>query len=108
MTKNRRYEAHFDALNDARIAEAAARGREPGTLPMQAYGPRALHWPQRGGQRPVWAWINWREGPATRIPATAVGWNDRVVIVEWWDDTGGQRSVAVWRTAVTHRTPHKR
>lgn len=85
IVKNGFGSVRLDALNDARIAEAAARGREPGTLPMQAYGPNPIHWAPHGTQQSVWAWINWREGPATRIPATAVGWNDRVVVVEWWD-----------------------
>ena len=38
--------------------------------------------------------------PATRIPAVAAGWNERVVVVEW-EAPGGRRSVVVWRNAVT-------
>lgn len=82
MTKNRRYEAHYDALNDQRIAEAATRP-EPCTLPQQAYGPSPIEWAPRRQAPTVWAWISWKDGPATRIPAVAAGWNDRVVIVEW-------------------------
>lgn len=33
MTKNRRYEAHYDTLNDARIREAT-QARQPCTLPQ--------------------------------------------------------------------------
>lgn len=101
MTKNRRYEAHYDHLNDMRIEEAAAR-LTPCTLPMQAFGRNPLEWAS-GSKPPVWAWIIWSDGPASRIPAYAAGWNDRVVCVEW-EAAGGRRSVMVWRTAVTRRT----
>ena len=100
ITKNRRYEAHYDKLNDQRILDAAA-GVAPCTLPQQAYGPNPIVWAS-GSKPPVWAWIIWKEGPATRIPAVAAGHNDRVVIVEW-EAIGGLRSVVVWRNAVTHR-----
>ena len=100
MTKNRRYEAHYDALNDQRILQATA-GQVPCTLPTRAYGPQPIEW-ARGVQPPVWAWISWQEGPATRIPAVAAGWNERVVVVEW-EAPGGRRSVVVWRNAVTRR-----
>jgi len=59
---------------------------------------------QRGRAPDVWAWIIWRDAPATKIPAVAAGWNDRVVIVEW-EAPGGRRSVVVWRNAVTRRPP---
>lgn len=100
ITKNRRYEAHYDKLNDQRILDAAA-GPAPCTLPQQAYGPNPIAWAS-GTKPPVWAWITWRDGPATKIPAVAAGHNDRVVIVEW-EATGGLRSVVVWRNAVTQR-----
>ena len=100
MTKNKRYEAHFNALNDARILQATAQ-LAPCTLPQQAYGPEPIEW-QRGRAPGVWAWITWRDAPATKIPAVAGGWNDRVVVVAW-EATGGRRSVAVWRNAVTRR-----
>lgn len=100
LTKNRRYEAHYDSLNDARIMESA-NVRAATTLPQQAFGPQPFEWAHRG--EPVWAWISWAEGPATRIPATATGWNDRVVCVEW-EAHGGRRSVIVWRNAVTRRS----
>ena len=98
VTKNRRYEAHYDALNDRRIAEAEQR---PCTLPSSAYGPQPIEWADRS--RPaVWAWITWPHKIAERVPAFATGWNDRVVIVEWETDTG-TRSTVVWRNAVTRR-----
>lgn len=100
MTKNRRYEAYYDALGDARIMESA-NVRAATTLPQQAFGPQPFEWTNRG--EPVWAWISWAAGPATRIPATATGWNDRVVCVEW-EAHGGRRSVIVWRNAVSRRT----
>ncbi|WP_439593871.1 hypothetical protein [Microbacterium sp.] len=99
MTKNRRYEAHYDRLNDAKIAQAAAAGRLV-TLPQQAYGPEPIRWSKE--KPPVWAWVSWSDGPATRIEAFAAGWNDRVVIVEW-EAQGGRRDTVVWRNAVTRR-----
>jgi hypothetical protein len=101
VTKNRRYEAHYDHLNDQRIAQVAAQSA-PTTLPQQAYGPDPIAWAPRDQQPPVWAWISWRDAPATRIPAVAAAWNDRVVIVEW-EQAGGRRSVVVWRNAVNRR-----
>ncbi|MFE1663418.1 hypothetical protein [Microbacterium sp. P02] len=98
MTKNKRYEARYDELNDQRIADATPR---PCTLPAAAYGPHELQWAERS-LPPVWAWITWPYGPATRIPAYAKGWNDRVVIVEWNTNTG-TRDTVVWRNAVTTR-----
>lgn len=98
MTKNRRYEAHYDALNDQRRADSTDR---PATLPVQAYGPNPIEWPER---RPtVWAWVQWAERPAERVAAVAKGWNDRVVIVEWYGPTGARETV-VWRNAVTRRS----
>lgn len=80
MTKDKRYETHYDRLNDARIERASTR---PCTLPQQAYGPQPLEWMKPGQRLSVWAWITWPDRPAERIAATATGWNDRVVIVEW-------------------------
>lgn len=100
MTKNRRYEAHYDALNDMRIEEAAS-VLTPTTLPVQAYGRQTIEWTRPGV--PVWAWISWADGAATRIPCEATGWNDRVVCVEW-EAHGGRRSVIVWRNAVARRS----
>jgi hypothetical protein len=100
MGHNTRHEAHFDRLNDRRIDQATAQ-LAPTTLPQQAYGPEPIEW-QRTRQPEVWAWISWRDGPATRIPAVAEGWNDRVVVVGW-EAPRGRRSVVVWRNAVTRR-----
>lgn len=100
MTKNRRYEAHYDALNDQRILQTATR-LTPCTLPQQAYGPQPLEW-AKGPKPEVWAWITWQEAPASRIAAVATGWNDRVVVVEW-EAVGGRRSCVVWRNAVARR-----
>ena len=98
VTHNRRYEAHYDQLNAQRSLEAAGR-RVPCTLPTRAYGPQPIEW-ARDRQHEVWVWVTWQEGPATKIPAVAAGWNDRVVIVEW-EAPGGRRSNVVWRNAVT-------
>lgn len=100
MTKNRRFEAHYDHLNDMRVEEAASR-LTPTTLPQQAFGRVPIEWVRPG--LPVWAWVSWVDGAATRIPAEATGWNDRVVCVEW-EAYGGRRSCIVWRNAVTRRT----
>jgi hypothetical protein len=99
VTKNRRYEDHYDALNDARRSAASP---TPCTLPQQAYGPEPLEW-ARSSKPPVWAWLTWPDRPASRVEAFAVGWNDRVVIVEW-DGEGGMRRTVVWRNAVTRRS----
>lgn len=100
MGTSKRYAAQLDARYEQRVAAAAARP-EPLTLPLQAYGPEPIEW-HHDHPRPVWAWIIWRDGPATRIPAVADGWNDRVVIVGWEAD-GGRRTVVVWRNAVSVR-----
>lgn len=102
ITKNHRYESSFDALNDQRIAEAVRRGDRTCTLPQQAYGSQPIEWAPRSSKPEVWVWISWRDAPASRIPAVAAGWNDRVVIVEW-EAAGGRKSVVVWRGAVSHR-----
>lgn len=100
ITKNRRYEGYYDALNDRRMAEAAAR---PCTLPAQAYGPEPIQWVPVGQSKPpVWVWVQWPHRPAERIGAFAAGWNDRVVVVEW-TGPGGTRNTVVWRNAVTRR-----
>lgn len=100
LTKNRRYEAHYDALSDKRIAGARPR---PTTLPAQAYGPGRIDWVPANQSRPaVWAWVSWPDRPAERIAAFASGWNDRVVIVTW-DGPGGAIDTVVWRNAVTRR-----
>jgi hypothetical protein len=101
VTKNRRYEAHYDELNDRKILQATAE-MTPTTLPLQAYGPEPVVWAPRDAQPAVWAWISWTRAPASKIPAVAAGWNDRVVAVEW-EAPGGRRSVVVWRNAVTRR-----
>ncbi|NLP82569.1 hypothetical protein HF576_01785 [Microbacterium sp. CFH 90308] len=101
MTKNRRYEAHYDALNDQRIAEAATSV----TLPNLAYGPEPIHWATPRDRPAVWAWIQWEGKPAERLAAVATGWNDRVVIVEWYS-AAGARNTVVWRNAVTRREQH--
>jgi hypothetical protein len=103
VTKNRRYEAHYDRLNDERIVQTATRltPLTPITLRQQAYGPPPIHW-ERGPKPDVWVWMSWQEAPATRISAVAIGWNDRVVCVEW-EAVGGPRSVVVWRNAVSKR-----
>lgn len=88
MTKNKRYEAHYDELNDQRILQATA-NLAPCTLPQPAYGPEPIEWAPPRQQPPVWAWIIWSNAPATKIPAVAAGWNDRIVIVEWEAPGGG-------------------
>jgi hypothetical protein len=101
LTKNRRYEAYYDALNDKKIAEAPAR---PVTLPGAAYGPLELEWVSTGQSAPaVWAWVCWPDRPAERIAAFAKGWDDRVVVVAW-DGPGGAIDTVVCRNAVTRRT----
>lgn len=99
MTQSKRYAAHYEQLNDQRRAEAHP---APVTLPSSAYGPNELEWSRAGED--VWVWLQWAHQPATRVPAVAKGWNDRVVVIEWADTTGGPRSVVVWRNAVTRRT----
>lgn len=107
MTKNRRYEARYDALTDARIAQASRGSQQPLTLPQQAYGSSPFEWAPPRRQPTVWVWVHWREGPATKIAAVAAAWNDRVVIVEW-EHPGGRHSIVVWRTAVSHRAERDR
>lgn len=99
LTKNRRYEAHYDRLNDQRIEQAAER---PGavTLPPSAWEPLELEWPKH--PLPVWAWVQWRTGPAERMSCMAHAWNERVVLVSW-EPSAIARTVFVWRQAVTHR-----
>lgn len=53
--KNRRYEAHYDHLNDMRVDEAASR-LTPTTLPQQAFGRVPIEWVRPG--LPVWAWVS--------------------------------------------------
>lgn len=102
MGLNRRYEAQIDARQEQSIHER--RGATPYTLPLDAYGPHEIEWAKPPFQ-PVWAWIYWVGGetPATRIPAFAKGWNDRVVVVAW-SAPGGERDTIVWRNAVTKRS----
>ena len=66
MTKKRRYEAHHDALNDKRIEQAVSENR-PCTIGQNAHGQSPLEW-AKGRKPEVWAWIIWRDGPATKIP----------------------------------------
>lgn len=75
----------------------------PCTLPVQAYGPNEIEWVAADQRRLVWAWITWPARAATREPAVAFGWNDRVVAVRWNTDAGEVQAV-VWRNAVTTRT----
>lgn len=97
LTKNRRYEAHYDALNDQRRAASTSRAV---TLPTPAYGPQPIKWADRPPA--VWAWIQWDDRPAERVRAVATGWNDRIVVVEWFGAHGHLNTV-VWRNAVTRR-----
>lgn len=85
-------------VSDEMTARAAG-SVAPVTLPMQAYGPREVEW---FPPRPVWAWVQWPNRPATRVPCVAVGANDRVVILEVPCD-GGHWQPVVWRNAVTVR-----
>lgn len=103
VTKNKRYEAHYDRLNDQRIQQAVTRP-SAATLPPPAWGPATIQWVRDVPRPPVWVWISWRDGVATRIAAWATGWNDRVVVVAW-EGEGGERDTVVWRTAVSKRTP---
>ncbi|MDN3494330.1 hypothetical protein QL996_00125 [Planococcus sp. APC 4015] len=99
MTKNRRYEAHYDRLNDQRSAAAAERPA-PVTLPPAAWEPLELDWSHPAV--PVWAWLQWATGPAEKLPCLAHAWNQRVVLVSW-EPGGLPRTVFVWRQAVTRR-----
>lgn len=103
MGTNRRYADAVDRRMDQRILEATTDHLIPTTLPQQAFGPNPFEWVKGSDQPPVWAWVSWSNAPASRIPAVASGWNDRVVCVEW-EARGGRRSVIVWRTAVTRRS----
>lgn len=102
MTQNKRHRAHYDALNDQRIANAEP---APITLPVQAYGPQKIEWTREHAS--VWAWISWPHKPAERIPARVLGFNDRVCVVEW-DTVTGVRNTVVWRNAVTLRNAENR
>jgi len=74
----------------------------PVTLPSRAYGPEPLTWAERS--RPsVWAWVQWPDRPAERVEASALGWNDRCVVVEF-HGAHGTVQTTVWRQAVTVRT----
>lgn len=95
MTTNRRY---ADAVDQRDTGIDRTR---PVTLPQQAYGPQEIEWVRK--RPPVWAWVQWPDKPAERIPAYAHGWNDRVVVITW-QALGGERSCVVWRNAVTRRT----
>lgn len=97
MGTSKRYSEYYDRIAAEKLANSP---QSPCTLPQQAYGPNPIEWAKK---RPsVWVWITWPEGPATRIAAFAKGWNDRVVIVEWYSERG-QRDTVVWRNAVTRR-----
>jgi len=74
----------------------------PLTLPAQAYGPQPVEWVK--DRPPVWAWVSWPHRPAERVAGFAVGWNDRVVVVEW-ETSAGTRNTVVWRNAVARRRP---
>lgn len=100
MTHQRRYAAAID-----RSEAAKPRAEMPTTLPAPAYGPEPIMWAvlERADKPAVWAWISWRDRPAERVAAHAIGWNDRVVCVEWDAQPGGTRQTMVWRNAVTVR-----
>lgn len=72
----------------------------PCTLPLAAYGPQPIEWYRDAVS--VWAWISWPHRAAERVEAVARGWNDRVVVVEWYAERG-TLSTVVWRNAVTRR-----
>ena len=98
MTKNVRYAAQIDQMQDARLA-ASPLG--PLTLPLQAYGPRPIDW--SGARPPVWVWVHFPDmQPAERRKGYVKGANDRVAVV-WVDGPGGGWEITVWRNAVTHR-----
>jgi hypothetical protein len=102
VTKIRRYEGYYDALNDGRSGSP----RAPLHAPSSRVRPRTYQWVPLGRSKPpVWAWVQWPQRPAERIAAFASGWNDRVVIVEW-SGPGGTRNAVVWRHAVRRRTIH--
>lgn len=105
MGTSRRYADYYDRKSAEKLA---AMPSPPCTLPQQAFGPSPIEWVQQGETRPcVWVWISWPDRVAERVPAVAVGWNDRVVVVEW-DTDRGTRNVVVWRNAVTKRiTPSR-
>lgn len=98
MGTSKRYAAYYDR----QAAERNHTSRSTCPVPPPAFGPHPLEWAQ-GVKPSVWAWITWADGPATRVPAGAAGWNDRVVVVEWDDQVGGARNTVVWRNAVTKR-----
>ncbi|MGC5224893.1 hypothetical protein ACPW96_20200 [Micromonospora sp. DT81.3] len=72
----------------------------PCTLPKDDYGPEPLQWLK--SRVAVCAWVSWPHLAAERIPAWAVGMNDRVYVVAW-DIDRGERNTVVWRNAVTCR-----
>lgn len=72
----------------------------PCTLPLAAYGPQPIEW--HSEPVTVRAWVSWPHRAAERVEAVARGWNDRVVVVEWYSDRG-TLSTVVWRNAVTRR-----
>lgn len=101
MGTSKRYAQHYDDLMHERLEEVRI---PPCTLPHHAFGREDIHWAGAAQKQSVWAWISWPHKPAERLAARAIGWNDRVVIVEW-DDRTGTRNTVVWRNAVTLRTP---
>lgn len=96
MGTNSRYTG---SINE-RIEQVVAPTSQPVTLPQQAYGPQSVEWAK--SRIPVWAWVQYTDRPAARIAAYASGWNDRIVVIVW-DGPGGERSIVVWRNAVTKR-----
>ncbi|MGX9349390.1 hypothetical protein [Microbacterium sp. KNMS] len=82
--------------------DRAFQSRRPVTLPTQAYDDERIEWAPRDSPVPVWAWVQFTEGPAEKIAAVAEGWTSRVVLLRV-PSTGGERSVVVWRLAVTRR-----
>jgi hypothetical protein len=99
MTRNKRYEAYYDARQEERRQLAESRPR-PISVPQGAYGPQRL---ERPAMHPtVWAWVPWTDGDVVRVEAIAEAWNDKVVLVSFYGP-GGRVQVSVWRQAVTNR-----
>ena len=83
------------------MLEVALSAIAPCTLPRAAYGPQPIEW--HHDPVSVCAWISWPHRAAERVEAVARGWNDRVVVVEWYAERG-TLSTVVWRNAVTRRS----
>ncbi|MBQ9917341.1 MAG: hypothetical protein IJO71_09095 [Microbacterium sp.] len=86
-------------VTDEKLERTLAR-ESPCTLPIQAFGRQPIEWFKEA--RPVWAWVQWRDRPAERIPAVARGANNLVVMLAF-DVAGDHWEPVVWRNAVTIR-----